>query len=132
MAFQFRKTFPLQVGKDTRPVKAPDYFGFIHELPCIITKSTPIEAAHVNYPNKAAGAFGRGLSGKASDRWCLPLSPAMHRAQHDMNEKRFWEIHNIDPHFACLVLWGLYCERGYNAVAIAQSLICEDRFLLPS
>lgn len=128
IAFQVRKSFPLIVGKHTKPVKAKDYFGFIHDLPCIITGSTPVEAAHVNFANRPMGAPGRGKGTKASDRWCLPLCKPMHDEQHDIGEEVFWRQHRINPHIACLVLWGLWSERGEDAVPIAQGLIRSKSF----
>lgn len=127
MAFRLAKTFPAQVGKNTARVKTPDFFGFIHELPCIITKARPVQAAHVSIPNKDVGAPGRGKGKKVSDRWCLPLCQEKHDEQHRMNEKAFWELHQINPHLACLVLWGIYCERGDGAIEVAKALILEGR-----
>ncbi|CAJ1391692.1 unnamed protein product [Effrenium voratum] len=97
--------------KDTAPVKERDYLGFIAELPCIIQRTHPVEVAHLSFAEPAYGHFGRGKARKASDRWCLPLDARLHAAQHSGSEIQFWARHGIDPHLACLVLYGLFNER---------------------
>lgn len=120
MALAIRKTFPVQVGKNTKAVKEADYLSWLHELPCIVTGRFGVEAAHVSFAAPVYGATGRGKSQKSSDRWALPLSPELHAAQHGMNEEEFWKQHNINPHVWCLVLYGIYCERGADGIPIAE------------
>jgi hypothetical protein len=35
----------------------------------------------------------------------------------------FWERHGINPHEAATILWGLFNERGDDAIPQAQMLI---------
>jgi hypothetical protein len=110
-------------GKNTAPVKSKDYVSWLHNLPCIVSGGWPVEAAHLSEPNEKYGHTGRGKGRKASDRWVLPLTEQIHRQQHQGNEMAFWERHGINPHEACLVLWGLFNERGDDAIPQAQMLI---------
>lgn len=110
-------------GKHTKPVKDAGYLAWLHRLPCIITLSTPVEAAHLSFASPAHGHLGRGKARKASDRWALPLSPHSHREQHNGSERAFWARHGIDPHLACLTLYGLFCEHGYDALEQATMII---------
>lgn len=110
-----------------KAMKSSDYMGFIHQLPCVITKTdaTDIEGCHISFANPALGHFGRGRGTKASDRWVLPMRQSYHAAQHAMNEEAFWGSFLIDPHLACLILWGLFTEAGMDAVPEARRIIQE-------
>lgn len=127
MASRISNTTPVAYGKDTKPVKNKGYLAWLHQLPCVITGLTDIDAAHVNFPNPAYGAPGRGKGRKASDRWCLPLAKHLHRLQHQGNERDFWFQHFINPHVLCLTLWGLYCERGDDGLEEAERIITIQR-----
>jgi hypothetical protein len=124
MAFRIAHNPDQSLAKGPPPVKSKGYLVWLHELPCLITGRRPVEAAHVNYASQGVGAFGRGKSQKASDRWAVPLHPDTHRAQHDFgDERRWWELQGINPHLAGLVLWGLWKERGNEATEAAERLI---------
>lgn len=120
------KEAPLPSRKTAR-VEQPDYLKWIRSLPCVITGTRPVEAAHVSFANPAYGAHGRGKGSKVSDRWALPLSPAAHRAQHGAGEQSFWFEHGINPHVLCMSLWGLFCERGPDTVQEAERIIALAR-----
>ena len=126
MASRIANYTPQAFGKDTAPVKSKPYLEWLHGLPCIITGRQPVEAAHVSFANPKFGATGRGKGQKASDRWALPLHPDLHREQHDCkggNEQDFWIAKGINPHFAAVILWGLWSERKQAATASAERLI---------
>lgn len=123
MAYRIAPSQSPTPSKATARVKSGDYVAWLHKLPCVITGQRPVEAAHVSFENRLLGAPGRGKGQKVSDRWALPLSPEMHRAQHAMNEREFWRQHGIDPHVLCLTLWGLWCERKDDATPIAEVMI---------
>ena len=106
-----------------RPVKNRDYLAFVHLLPCVLSLTRPVEAAHISFARPDLGHYGRGKGTKTSDRWVLPLSPAYHRIQHGMNEQRFWQTSNVDPHQLCLVLWGLFSEHGWDAEEMCRDII---------
>lgn len=123
---------PQAHGKDTAPVKAKSYLDWLHDLPCVISGRTPVQAAHVNYANLTFGATGRGKSQKASDRWALPLHPEIHDAQHKYgNEQDWWIIQGINPHLIAAILWGLWKERGSDATAQAERIILSRAFITP-
>lgn len=114
---------PQPIAAKAKPVKAPSYLTFVHMLPCVITGMYGVEAAHLSYANPALGHFGRGKGQKASDRWALPLCPEKHREQHSMGEMAFWRRHNINPHLVALTIWGLWSERGDDALDLATQVI---------
>ena len=117
------EAFSLAPSK-AKPVKRPDYLTFIRALPCIITLQPNVEAAHVSTAAPDYGAYGRGKSQKADDSWALPLVQEKHNAQHKINEMEFWRWHGIDPHMACLTLWGIYHRMPHDdAVAAATAVI---------
>jgi hypothetical protein len=111
-------------GKNTKPVKREAYRKWIKTLPCMVCHSTPTDAAHLSMERRDRGALSRGLSSKASDRWCLPLCRSCHDAQHKEGEWHFWFA--TDPHLACLVIWGLWSDYGEDATDIVTELIVED------
>lgn len=95
-------------SKATKPVKRVAYLDWIRELPCVVTKQHGVQAAHLSTARRDVGHTGRGKAQKASDEWCLPLSPDQHRLQHAGNEREYWRLRGIDPYLACLVLFRLY------------------------
>lgn len=122
-AFQIPKTFPLHVGKHTSRVNSSEYTHFIHLLPCVVTGAAAVQAAHVSFANLSLGAPGRGKGAKVSDRWLLPLHPNEHAEQHSGNEREYWIRKRINPHLVCLVLWGMWNERGHEAVSVLSKML---------
>ena len=119
--------FRIATSLNREPVKAvkrPAYLEWLRELPCIVTGMIGVEAAHVSTASPIHGHYGRGKGQKASDRWCLPLCPVEHRKQHGMNETAYWASVGINPHLACLILWGVYSDGGdpMDAAAIMQKI----------
>ena len=103
-----------KIEPKAKPVKDKGYLSWVHQLPCIITGTSPVEAAHLSTGNAMYGHSGRGMGQKASDRWALPLCPEKHREQHEGNEIVFWYRHGIDPYKMALILHGLYCEGNLD------------------
>lgn len=99
--------FSLSPGKRKRP-RAHDgkHLDFIRGLPCLVTGTRPVEAAHVRYAAPQWGKRASGMGEKPDDRWAVPLSPAMHREQHSENEREWWLSKGIDPIAVALALWG--------------------------
>lgn len=117
MAFRLnRLNTAFNGSKKVKPVQDADYLAWLHELPCCISGRRPVEAAHVSFANLRAGATGRGMSQKASDRFALPLHADLHRilpeAQHNHNEQEWWDKRGIDPHYLALALYGAFHERN--------------------
>lgn len=127
MAFRIASTAPQSAGKTTGRVKSGDYLSWLHLLPCVVTGAVPVEAAHVSYANLHYGAPGRGKGRKVSDRWALPLSKAEHARQHSMNEAVYWREVGIDPHDLACRLWGLWSERGDEALGAAIVIVRTAR-----
>ena len=113
----------IPASKRTAPIKRKTYRDWIGTLPCIVTGTTPVEAAHISTANLSYGHLGRGKGAKASDRWCLPLSPEKHAEQHQMKEIKFWNQQGIDPYLAALTLYALWTDLGDDATDIAQQII---------
>lgn len=87
-------------------VKSEGYLAFIRSLPCVITGGYPVEAAHIRFGDMAYGKRGTGAAEKPDDRWCLPLTPDMHRSQHARGDERaWWAEAGIDPLPLCLALY---------------------------
>jgi len=108
-----------------KPAKSKDYLAFLHELPCAITGRYGIQAAHLSMASPKHGHYGRGKGRKAPDRWALPLSPDEHHRQHQIGEYAYWA--GRDPHFLCLVIWGLFCDMGDDAAPFATAVINQWR-----
>lgn len=111
MALAIRKPEqPYYVGK-AKPKKNGPYLSFLHQLPCCVTGTYGVQAAHVSYPNTWFGAYGRGKGSKVADLFALPLSPAEHELQHSGklgSEEDYWTSKGIIPHELCLTLFGIY------------------------
>lgn len=78
------------------------HLAFIRTLPCLVSGSNfNVEAAHIRYSDAAWKKFNPGVGQKPHDYWTVPLSAEEHRlgrlAQHNGNEREFWERHGIDP-----------------------------------
>ena len=101
--------FSLQ-PKTAKARKDKGYLQWLHSVPCIVTGTLPVEAAHLSTANPEYGHMGRGKGQKSNDRWALPLSPAEHRKQHHAGEAMYWISCAINPYFAALVLHGLYLD----------------------
>lgn len=126
MALMIRKPAletPIRRGKSKRQ---PEYLAALHLLPCVISGRPGVEAAHISFASKEYGHDGRAKATKAGDRWCLPLLPELHAAQHRMNEAEFWRNHGIDPHRLALIIHGLWCEYGEDFVDYAEAVIMAN------
>lgn len=123
MAHRIVSTPSAPVAK-ARPVKRDAYRSFVSSLPCVITKMPGVQVAHLSWSRPEVGHFGRGKSQKASDRWVLPVSPHLHDRQHAMGDERaFWAGYSIDPHLACMILWGVWSDYGDDAHEHAVKII---------
>lgn len=104
-----KRTGPAALPQQPRkPNGDADYLGLIRQLPCLSCGMEPSEAAHVRF---ASAAFGKasGLQKKPEDKWALPVCAQDHRlvktAQHNRNEREFWESLGIDALVAATRLW---------------------------
>lgn len=92
--------------KKSPRLKVEAHLKFIRTLPCLVTGSRPVEAAHVRYADMRYGKRDTGMAEKPSDHWVIPLSPTSHREQHAFgDELAWWESKGIDPLFVALALW---------------------------
>lgn len=98
-----------------RPAKKDaGYLKWLHELPCIVTGTRPVDAAHVSYADPMYGKRERGKGEKTDDRWAVPLCRAEHDKQHSMDESAYWRSVGIDPLRVALALYGV---KGDNTMA---------------
>jgi len=91
----------------------PGFLAYLRRQACSVAGpdcSGPIEACHIRYatlqyPNP-------GLQSKSSDRRAVSMCTAHHRqgprAQHSMNERRFWSLHGKDPDKLAETLYAQY------------------------
>lgn len=109
------EAFSLSPTDKKRPAKKDaGYLSWLHELPCLVTGTRPVEAAHVSYADPRYGKRERGKGEKADDRWAIPLSRAEHNRQHSMDERAYWQSVGIDPLQVALALYGV---KGDNTMA---------------
>lgn len=127
MAFQIAR-HPEAFSLDSRtrqkqPRKhASAHLAFIRDLPCLVTGSRPVEAAHIRYADPRYFKRAVGGSEKPDDKWTVPLSPAEHHKQHAMNEQAYWAETGIDPVFVAALLWA---HSGNEE--IAEQIIAQAR-----
>lgn len=114
-------------SKASAAKKCKGYMEWIHELPCVVTGTQPVEAAHLSKAALEYGHLGRGKGRKASDRWALPLCKAEHDRQHSMAELDYWKSVGINPYVAALALWGLWSDFGEDSTAYAVMLLNYHR-----
>lgn len=121
----------IPVRQKAKPVKDKSYLEFLHELPCVITGQTEVQAAHLSTEAREWGHTGRGKGQKASDRWCLPLSATAHHEQHHGKggEMAFWDRHGINPHALACALYSKWCELDGDAVSECTEIIDNARSL---
>ncbi len=93
-------------------IEDKDHLSLIRQLPCLICKRHPVEAAHIRMGSKRHGKRQTGTAERPSDMWTLPLCSEHHRtskqAQHVIGEELFWK------------------RRGINPFEVALSLYCAD------
>lgn len=119
MGHMFRRpetAFSLSPSKgQKRPRKTDDeHLKWLRTLPCVITGTRFVEAAHVRYADPVYGKRDTGKAEKPDDRWALPVSPDKHREQHSGSEREFWTRHGIDP---CRVALALHAISGDDEAA---------------
>lgn len=109
--------------RQRRPrIKEPKHLDLIRQLPCVVCNTMPVEAAHIRSGSPRHGKRYVGVAEKSDDKWTLPLCPKHHRAQHAMNELKFWQLHNIDPFATALALWA-----AEGDIATMIWITCEAR-----
>lgn len=77
MAFRIASRQPRQ--KPKKAIRDKKYLAFVHELPCLVTGASEVEAHHL--------ISARGGWGRRGDNWVVPLSPDMHRELHEGDYK---------------------------------------------
>jgi hypothetical protein len=92
--------------RQRQPRKTDDLYRFwIASLPCLLCgNNLTVEAAHVRMAEPRLRKRQTGKGEKPDDRWVLPLCHAHHQRQHAGGERVFWEIRDVNPIAACLVL----------------------------
>lgn len=111
-------------GKNSKPVKDKPYLEWLHDLPCLVTRRMPVEAAHVSYAEPALGKLGRAKGRKESDMWAVPLCREEHARQHSMNEREYWRSVGINPCVVALALRAAYPDTD-RALLIINNLYVE-------
>jgi hypothetical protein len=116
-------------AKDETVKASRDHLAWIHELPCLITGKSPVEAAHISYASKLWGKADRGMGRKADDRWVVPLSTTAHQEQTAMGERLFWKKYGLDPLVIASRLWEVSgdTKAGKAVVQDARSVMKETK-----
>ena len=110
--------FRLSHGMKRPRQKSKPYLEWLHELPCVITGRSPVEACHVRFGAFAYGKRETGTAEKPDDIWCLPMSPVCHRTQHSVGERQFWQEHSINPLAVCALLFVHYTRGDLEAARL--------------
>jgi hypothetical protein len=88
------------------------YLAMVRQLPCLKCGDEPCEPAHIRFASAAFGKSG-AMQKKPDDRHSVPLCPGCHRldrdAQHNRNEREFWDAIGINP---LIVAQQLFAQRG--------------------
>lgn len=96
--------------KKQKRAHAEEHLKWIRTLPCLVSGKRPVHAAHIKYPDQRFAKRSVGIGEKSDDRWTVPLHPDFHTdgpdAQHNANEKAWWEAKGIDPILVASALWG--------------------------
>lgn len=66
-------------------IRSEKHRRFIACLPCVVSLSNEVQAAHVRKGNLC------GIGMKPSDEFCLPLSVSEHAKQHRIGEESYWK-----------------------------------------
>lgn len=121
-AFTDAKLTPRAIDKS--------YTAFIHKLPCIIKKTSPVVSAHLSKTDMSFLHLGRAKTSKADDRWQLPLCDELHKEQDSIGEMPMWEKYGIDPHKACVSIYSFYCaiQDEDAAVTVVTSAIMNNQW----
>jgi hypothetical protein len=98
--------------------KSKPYLEWLHELPCVVTGRSPVEACHVRYGDFHYGKPHSGAAEKPDDIFCLPLTSEMHRDQHKYNEQAWWKARCIDPLAVCALLFVHYTRGDIEAARL--------------
>lgn len=83
---------------------------YVRLQPCCIPGChRPAEAAHLRMSCLEIGKESAGKGEKPHDKYTVPLCGHHHRtgpnAQHDSNERKWWERQGIDPWVIAAALW---------------------------
>ena len=82
---------------------------FIRSLPCVIcSDQIHTQLAHIRFADPRLDKH-TGLGNKPPDFLTVPLCNAHHMAQHETNEKDWWDWWRLDPHFIAM---SLFCYSG--------------------
>jgi hypothetical protein len=111
------------VGKQKKRPRDNDakHLEWIRRLPCVITGTFPVDAAHVRYEDRAYGKRETGKGEKPDDKWVVPLSRQKHDEQHSMNERIFWARHGVDPLRIALALYACTGDDEQAHVIIREA-----------
>jgi hypothetical protein len=125
MAFQFPKpatAFSQQpTGKKSGRIEDKPYLEWIRSLPCVITGTYPVEAAHISFAEPKYGKLGRGKGTKEDDKWAIPMAHASHMRSHDLGERRYWEMIGIDPCIIAMALYAAYPDEEKARLILEHS-----------
>lgn len=105
-----------------------DYLALVRRLPCLHCGMEPSEAAHIKYSCAALGKTNK-LGRRPNDEDTVPLCAEHHRlardAQHQGNERAFWERLGLNPY---LVARDLYARRNdFVAMEMVVQVAIKNR-----
>lgn len=110
----------------------PTHLALVRRLPCLYCGLEPSEAAHVKFSDARSGHFNK-LGRRPRDSETVPLCAEDHRlarhAQHQGNERAFWEALGIDPY--CVAQRLSQKSGDYPAMLMVVQVAIAERTKVP-
>lgn len=92
-------------------IRSRKHLQFISQLPCVITRHTEVQAAHIRSGN------GAGMGLKSGDDCVVPLYWREHLLQHECGELMYWSQYGGIGK-ATELAKALYANTGNNEAAL--------------
>ncbi len=108
--------------RDKRTI-IPKYLYAVSAMPSVISGMSPCQVCHIRYADARLDKRMTGMGEKPSDCWVLPMTPAEHTTQHQMNERKFWQDLGIDATQAAYDLYRAWLKFGEDEMKIVINKI---------
>ena len=118
------------VGKQEKRRRVEDraHLEWIRTLPCVITGTRPVDAAHIRFASNIYGKRATGAGEKPDDKWSLPLSRGKHNEQHSMDEELFWTRYGLDPLRIALALFANSGDDDQARLILSEAMKTASTF----
>lgn len=107
------------------------YFGWVAQLPCVVSLRKPVQVAHIRHPDAWFDKPLAGTGRKPKIPYVLPLTPEMHREQ-EASGAQWWANNGFNPDRAqisqmtlCWTLWRIYLSAPAEESWVVACRIIE-------